>query len=170
MNKIIANTVEREGGYVNHEDDRGGATKYGITERVARQYGYEGDMRDLPLETAVEIYKKRYWEPIRLGKIKNEIMQELMFDAAVNHGLEWAVRIGQRAYNALNKNTIVEDGLVGPQTIKALNNEEYQQDLCFWYLIVRGTYFYDIAKATSSQKTFIRGWGNRLEELLKKVI
>jgi|GEM_PF-3592116 len=28
MNDIINHTIEREGGYVNHEDDRGGATKY----------------------------------------------------------------------------------------------------------------------------------------------
>ena len=93
-----------------------------------------------------------------------------VYDAAVNHGHSWGVRIAQRAYNALNVQTIVEDGLIGPQTINALNDEEYQQDLCFWYIMVRGKLFYDIARGNSTQKSFIRGWGNRLEKLLLKII
>lgn len=170
MKRIIADTVNREGGYVDNPDDRGGPTKYGITEKVAQENGYEGDMRELPLDFAVGVYKKKYWDIIHLDEVINPNMQEFMFDACVNHGPEWAVRIAQRAYNALNKDTIVEDGMIGPQTLNAVNTEEHQQDLAFWYLIVRGTYFYDIAKSDSTQKTFIRGWGNRLEGLMEKVL
>lgn len=170
MNEIIKNTVEREGGYVNHKDDKGGPTKFGITERLARSYGYEGDMRDLTKDEAKSIYKQEFWDKLKLGRLKNKNMREFIFDAAVNHGHSWGIRIAQRAYNALNVKTIVEDGRIGPQTINALNKEEYQQDLCFWYLIVRGKLFYDIAKGNYSQKSFIRGWGNRLEELLLKII
>lgn len=39
---------EREGRYVNHPSDPNGATNWGITERVARANGYQGDMRTLP--------------------------------------------------------------------------------------------------------------------------
>lgn len=170
MENIIANTVRREGGYVDNPDDRGGKTKYGITEKVARQNGYEGDMKDLPLDFAVMVYKKKFWDIIHLDEIINPIMREFMFDACVHHGPRWAVRIAQRAYNALNKDTIMEDGVIGPQTVNALNIEEYQQDLCVWYLLVRGNYMYDIANNDSSQKTFIRGWGNRLEGLLQKIL
>ena len=170
MNEIIANTIEREGGYVNHPDDRGGATKHGITQRLARKYGYENDMKDLAKCEAQDIYKKEFWDKIQLDELKNENMKEFIFDAAVNHGHSWGVRIAQRAYNALNVQTIVEDGLIGPQTINALNDEEYQQDLCFWYIMVRGKLFYDIARGNNTQKSFIRGWGNRLEKLLLKII
>lgn len=34
---MIEATIGKEGGYVNHDDDRGGATRWGITEAVARQ-------------------------------------------------------------------------------------------------------------------------------------
>ena len=39
IDELIDALIEREGGYVNHPSDRGGATKYGITEAVARAPG-----------------------------------------------------------------------------------------------------------------------------------
>lgn len=47
---ILAATFANEGGYVNHPSDPGGATNHGITQAVAREKGYEGDMRDLKRE------------------------------------------------------------------------------------------------------------------------
>ena len=44
-----------EGGFVDHPSDPGGATRWGVTERVARQWGYAGSMRELPVETAKAI-------------------------------------------------------------------------------------------------------------------
>ena len=37
---ILASVIYLEGGYTDDPDDPGGKTKYGITERVAREYGY----------------------------------------------------------------------------------------------------------------------------------
>lgn len=36
--------IKREGGYVNDTLDSGHATKFGITQAVARSYGYQGEM------------------------------------------------------------------------------------------------------------------------------
>jgi len=55
-NKIISDLVKREGGYVNDKDDSGGATRYGITQKVARKYGYYDSMKHFPLSRAVNIY------------------------------------------------------------------------------------------------------------------
>jgi lysozyme family protein len=41
---LIDALIDREGGYVNHPADRGGPTRYGITEAVARAHGYAGAM------------------------------------------------------------------------------------------------------------------------------
>src|SRR3546814_14279713 len=47
---LIDAVIDREGRYVNHPADRGGATCWGITEPVARAAGYAGGMRDLGSE------------------------------------------------------------------------------------------------------------------------
>ena len=39
IEQYLDELIKREGGYVNNPADRGGATKYGITEAVARANG-----------------------------------------------------------------------------------------------------------------------------------
>ncbi len=58
IEQYLEELIKREGGYVNNPADRGGATKYGITEAVARANGYKGNMKDLPLDVAKSIYRK----------------------------------------------------------------------------------------------------------------
>ena len=57
IEQYLEELIKREGGYVNNPADRGGATKYGITQAVARENGWNGNMKDLPLEFAKSIYK-----------------------------------------------------------------------------------------------------------------
>ena len=59
---LIDAAIGRECGFSDHPADRGGATRWGITERVARANGYAGDMRALPRATAAGIYRRLYWE------------------------------------------------------------------------------------------------------------
>ncbi len=66
--KIFDEVLGKEGGYVNHPDDKGGPTKWGITEKVARSHGYRGDMGDLTREQAVGTsLKLDYWYGPRFG-------------------------------------------------------------------------------------------------------
>ena len=44
----LTNVYREEGGYTNSKRDPGGATKYGVTESVARAAGYRGPMQALP--------------------------------------------------------------------------------------------------------------------------
>ena len=55
IEQYLDELIKREGGYVNNPADRGGATKYGITEAVARANGFKGNMRDF---LAKAIYRK----------------------------------------------------------------------------------------------------------------
>lgn len=102
--------LRHEGGFVNHKKDPGGATKYGITEAVARSHGYLGDMQHLPLETARAIYKKDYWDKIKADSLPAHLRFHV-FDAAVNSGVSQAVKWLQEAAKTQ------VDGVVGPNTI-----------------------------------------------------
>jgi lysozyme family protein len=154
----IDNIIDIEGGYVNHPDDPGGATKYGITERVARNYGYQGDMRDLPVETAREIYYNQYIIEPKFDRLTNPQIQYEAFEQGVNMGQNRAVRHLQEAYNAIHYQTIQVDGMVGNQTLKAVNNSPYQHDIYKIMNILQGAYYIKLTQQNSKYKSFIRGW------------
>jgi len=161
--------AELEGGFSDNPYDRGGATMYGITESVARAYGYQGEMKDLPKPLAKEIFKNIFWDKIRLDEVKDDLLAQLMLDASINHGQARAVIFAQQAYNVLSSSPIKVDGIIGTQTLKALNGYPHPFMLKLWYLIVRGRFFREIVKNDSSQKTFIRGWTNRLDRWFKEL-
>ena len=89
IEQFLNELIQREGGYVNDPTDRGGATKYGITEAVARANGYKGHMKDLPLDTAKAIYKKQYWTSPRFDQVNiiNSKVAEELLDTGVNCGV-----------------------------------------------------------------------------------
>ena len=120
--------IEREGGYVNHRADRGGPTRYGITEAVARAHGYRGAMSQLPRDEAAAIYRRLYWLRPKFDQVSARaarIAAEL-FDTGVNMGPAVAATFLQRALTALNRNgkdftDLVPDGRIGPRTLAALD-------------------------------------------------
>ncbi|MDD9911768.1 MAG: hypothetical protein OXR68_01205 [Alphaproteobacteria bacterium] len=125
--QIIAHVIGIEGGFSDHANDPGGATRYGITEQVARAHGYTGEMSRLPAEIAVEIYSKKYWDTLNLDDVlllSPSIAFEL-FDSGVNAGVGRAGCWLQDTLNRFNRQArdyedIPVDGDVGPRTIAAL--------------------------------------------------
>ena len=102
-----------EGGFVDHPKDPGGATRYGITQRVARANGYEGDMRNLPISEAKRIARKDYWDAVRADDMPDAVRFDL-FDAAYNSHPTQATKWLQRAAGA------TDDGIIGPKTLLAV--------------------------------------------------
>jgi lysozyme family protein len=127
VNQIIDEVITTEGNYSNHPADKGGPTRWGITEQVARAFGYAGDMRILPREHAKTIYLKRYWTAPgfdRVAALSQPVAIEL-FDTGVNMGPGVAAAFLQRALNALNRGAsdypdIGADGRIGPMTLASL--------------------------------------------------
>jgi lysozyme family protein len=80
FHSIIPFIIEHEGGYVNHPNDPGGETKYGISKRA---YPYL-NIKDITLQDAVRIYYEDYWEDSwnKLGFP----LAACMLDTAVNMG------------------------------------------------------------------------------------
>ena len=171
FDKAFENTIGIEGGYTNDPTDAGGETNFGITISTARIYGYTGDMKDLPLDTAKAIYKQNYWDINRLDEIVNlspSLAIEL-FDSGVNVGVKTPIKWLQQGLNVLSRNNtlfhhIDTDGLIGQGTIStlALLNPT-DLDILFKIVnIYQGYYYLSICTTNSSQEKFIRGWLKRV--------
>lgn len=78
--------LKKEGGYVNHPDDPGGETNFGISKRAYPHL----DIAALTRKEAIQIYHEDYWLPIS-REVEHPHMQFIVFDAAVNHGVTRAV-------------------------------------------------------------------------------
>ena len=120
IDQLVAGLIEREGGYVNHPADRGGATCFGITEAVARAHGYGGAMRNLPRAEAEAIYRRLYWLRPRFDQVAARAprLAAELFDTGANMGPAVAATFLQRALTALNRSgsdypDLVPDGKVG---------------------------------------------------------
>lgn len=111
--------IGHEGGYSNHPQDPGGETMWGVTAKVARSWGYTGAMRDLPRDSAKEIYQALYWNKVRAGELPEAIRFDA-FDTAVNSGVSQAVKLLQRAAG------VRDDGIIGPKTLAAAKSMDPQ--------------------------------------------
>lgn len=117
--KAFERLLGHEGGFVDHPRDPGGATRYGITQRVAREHGYRGDMRELPLAEARRIARIAYWDAVRADEMPDAVRYDL-FDAAYHSGPPQAVKWLQRAAGAM------DDGVIGPKTLLAVRMADPQ--------------------------------------------
>jgi len=164
----IAKLILREGGYVNDIKDSGGETKYGITLVTARGFGYLSDMRDLPVEIAMEIYSVKYWDKMRLDGvclIAGSAIAEELFDTGVNLGTKRASKFLQRSLNILTKSPSIKvDGFVGNATIVKL--DEYMKRrgkrgrtvLLRMLNCMQGEFYVKLAEKRAKDKKFIFGW------------
>lgn len=162
LDQIIDATIKAEGGYVNDPADRGGATKYGITQSVARANGYTGDMRDLPLQTAKDIYKREYAIKPGFVDFPSEVAAEL-FDTGVNMGTSIATKFLQRAVNVLAGSNIAVDGKMGPATRGAVNTYLTSRGNAADILVkmldcFQGVRYVEIVEKNPTQRKFINGW------------
>ena len=155
-------------GYVDHPDDPGGDTNYGIIKAVARTYGYEGEMESIPFPTVLDIYRRRYWDEIRGDEIPDQDIAEELFDTGVNCGVGVAKTFLQRTLNVLNKKgtlwpDLVVDGSIGPKTIAALKVAlavaPYHR-LCILRALdsLQCVRYIELAEEKEKFETFMAGW------------
>lgn len=165
---MIASIVYIEGGYTDDPYDPGGQTKYGITERTAREFGYKGAMKDLPLETANEIYKTLYVEQPGFDKFVeiNPAIAHKLIDAGVNVGTARVSMWLQKALNAFSRDgkdypLIQTDGIIGPNTIKAyraLEQTRGKEKACKLVLKTLDGYQTHYYLSLTQYNRYITGW------------
>jgi len=173
---LIDELIAREGGYVANPADRGGPTRFGITQAVARANGYAGDMARLPRETAAGIYRRLYWlRPglDRIARIAPKLAAELL-DTGVNMGPQTALGFLRRALNALNRGAadypdIAATGLVDAALFGALvaflkrRGAGAEAVLLKALDALQGARYLALAEARPANEAFLYGWlANRL--------
>jgi len=172
---IIDDIIRREGtAYTKHPSDRGGATKYGITQRAWEDYwigqwedwrrhyiegDFElpGEVRDITEQHARAFYREKHVIPFMW--ITHKGLCDLAVDSSVNHGRPLTIRWLQSAAG------VTVDGIVGPITTQAVNA---RPNTCYKSLLVRRLMCYaNLASSDEKQAVFLRGWINRVCEFVR---
>lgn len=151
----IKHVLQVEGDYSDHAADPGGKTRFGITEAVAREVGYRGDMRELPLDLAKRIYREEYWNAVRADELPAGI-RLVVFDAAVNSGVGQSIRWLQRAVG------VVDDGKIGPKTLQAAYAQNADALRC--RILAQRLRF---MSGLANWPAFSRGWARRICDLME---
>lgn len=161
--------LSKEGGYNNDKDDRGGATKFGITLATWRKVGYdkngdgvlnEEDVKLLTEEDFHRVFKRNYWDACKADLIKDQSVANLLVDFAYNSGVARVSRFIQRIVG------VTADGIIGSKTINAINNYPRGQRQLFATLKQRRiNYLNGVVVANPAQKKFYNGWMNRVNDI-----
>ncbi len=176
IDQLIDAVIDREGGYSDHPADRGGPTRWGITQATARMHGYDGDMRQLPRTTAVAIYRRLYWQRPGFDRVAERAptLAAEMFDTGINMGPAVATGFLQRALNALNRGArdypdIIVDGRIGPRTLAALDGLLRVREgagegvLLKAVEALQGERYLQLAERRPANEAFLYGWlANRI--------
>ena len=153
FNKAIDKTLAHEGGakFTDDPTDRGGATKYGISQRAYPNV----DIRNLTEQQARDIYKRDYWDRIRADEMTSQAIAENIFDTAVNMGVRTASRLAQVALDIEPA-----DGIIGSQSLKTINAADESSFIANYTIAKIARYTY-ICNRNKSQKKYLLGWINR---------
>ena len=160
--RCLAFTLSWEGGYTNNPADRGGATNYGITQRTYDDYRKShpqalADVKDITSMEVRDIYYLNYWLTSQCD-LAGYPLNLALFDWAVNSGPSRAVKGVQEALG------LKIDGIAGKITIQAISNCDTvgtAKKLCD----LREKFCWDIVRKDQTQKVFIQGWVNRINDL-----
>jgi lysozyme family protein len=163
-----------EGDLSNNPDDRGGLTKWGVTQATYDRYR---KAKGLPLQSVSkltdaemrEIYWVYYWQPVKGDEFAYPLALAL-FDTGVNMGVGTAIKLLQRAINDLlpQQKWVAVDGVLGEQTLRAAKSLDPRR-LSLQLCNRREERYYAIVRANPTQRKFLRGWLNRLNNLRRSI-
>lgn len=140
-----------EGGLVDHPADRGGLTKYGISQRANPDL----DIAAITEAEARARYRQQYWHPL-FDRITDQVKANKVFDLCVNLGPTGGITLLQRALKAEN-GTVDVDGHFGAQTLMAVNLMPVRPFL----RTVRARqvrHYVDLVLNDITQRAFLDGW------------
>lgn len=124
--KVISIGILNEGNdkVTNRPNDKGGITKYGISDmrdrvkdgKVHLPNGSMKDVKDLTREDAIAIYTEDYYNPIHAEYLQNESLILEIFDWGVTSGTENVIKKFQKMIG------VIPDGNIGEVTGNKANS------------------------------------------------
>lgn len=163
MQDPISTVLAHEGGFVNHKRDRGGPTKFGVSQRTYSQYLGRPvslqEVKDMTEDAAREIYERNYLTGPRIHLLPNP-PQTLVLDMAIHHGPRNAVRMLQRIVNQAGFGPITIDGVLGPNTRVAVGKAVDAMGNRLQNALVeeRIRYMHLKVAANPTDRVFLNGW------------
>ncbi len=140
-----------EGGYVNDPKDPGGETNFGISKRAYPNL----DIRHLTWAQAVDIYRRDYWEAMKISGLIDQALADNVVDTAINMGKAAAAKLLQQAAR------VKEDGIIGPATIEAANRDP---DTARRFGDLRITRYHKLVENNPNLAKFLKGWIARADQ------
>lgn len=169
ISEIIDELIRREGGdkYTDRPSDRGGPTKFGVTQKAWDDYRQRHPtlalpalVRNLDRTDAVDFYRAEHVEPFA-WILYNDLLN-LIVDCSVNHGKSRATKWLQEAAR------VQADGVIGPVTRAAVNAAP---ETAYQRVLVRRFQFYALIVTDQGPNDpdlpNLRGWINRACEFVR---
>jgi lysozyme family protein len=158
-------------GFVNHPDDRGKATNWGVTAArlgqargLARPATVE-EVRALSREEAIAILLEHYVVRVRFEAIENWRLRFAVVDYGINSGEVHAARVLQRVLG------VRSDGVIGPVTLAAVNglDREGARRVGARHVADRVRLVGQLVTRRPNQFKFGEGWCNRIATVIETV-
>lgn len=158
--------ITTEGGYVNDPQDPGGETYKGIARKVwskwsgwqtidmlKHQIGFPQTIeKDVILQKEVEdFYMIEFWDRMHLDAITSQEIANSIFDFGVNAGIGTSATLAQLVVE------VTTDGIIGNNTIAAINNFNVDHFIAAFTVAKIARYVTIVKKRPTSRKYFY-GW------------
>lgn len=154
---MLVDIIRREGPFSHLSADKGGATKFGITQGTLAFWRHSAvtvdDVKNLTEEEAKAIYRGLYYTKPNISKLPDPL-DDLLFDFAVNSGPPRAIMALQELLG------VTVDGILGPKTLAIVlttNIHDLINKVVKWRIMM----FSRIVKKDPSQLIFLAGWLDR---------
>lgn len=162
---LVPKILKWEGGFANHPNDKGGATNKGITIGTFTHYRkLKGlsqpsveELKNISNEEWMDILKTLYWDKWKADQINNQSIANFLVDWVWASGV-YGIKYPQQELG------VVADGVVGSRTLTAVNEYPNQKELFQKLWDRRKQHFESIVQRNPSQKVFLKGWMNRLND------